>query len=70
MRNRLGKDFEPPRVDAASATHELASGTDRLEAAVRYGSERARQFVAAYPVACLVAATAAGIALGWWVKRR
>jgi len=70
MRNRFGKAFELPRAATASAAQELTRDSERFQAAVRYGSEKARQLMAAYPVACLVAAAAAGIVLGFWVKRR
>jgi ElaB/YqjD/DUF883 family membrane-anchored ribosome-binding protein len=37
---------------------------------MRAAVARVERFIAAHPVICLGAAGAAGIAIGWWVKRK
>lgn len=70
MINRLTDYFGPTKGDSASATQETAELTDRLQDATCRACKKAGAFVAAHPLPCLGVAAAAGIALGWWVKRK
>lgn len=68
--NRLARRFAGDDGNNVAATRPSAPSAKRFERTMLGALERAGAFVAAHPGVCLGAAAAAGIAIGWWVKRR
>jgi ElaB/YqjD/DUF883 family membrane-anchored ribosome-binding protein len=71
MLNRITSGLKSSEEEHGSiAEGESGQLMHRMQHVAQTAVKRSGQFVAEHPAICLTAAAAAGIAIGWWVKRK
>jgi len=71
MISRCNQSSDSPRHRMARVPAvSVAPPTARTPQLISQAVERTGGWVAAHPVASVIAAVAAGVVLGWWVKRK
>lgn len=70
MINRITEYFGSLGENAVEEEERKTKTAQGLQDAVQTTMKKSGTFVADHPVICLSAALAAGVAVGWWVKRK
>lgn len=68
MKNRIAK--EPLSGTRAEADEPLAETSTELLVDCKHALQRVENLITTHPLAGLAVAAAAGISIGWWVKRK